>query len=311
MNPRKRRKEELSVDSLELATLPPELDTALKEYFAHAPFDERLESLLDGAETKDFSLSFEGSTGIEILPGVFGHNVFHEDEETTEFELTLGELNDKDKTLYTFCLTSAKDEELSLRFDLNDKDSFDLINKKTGAITQMSSLEVAKMALRATGASDAPLQKLSESIGDSPSTYVEIVKRIWPKACEHSQGESESNKYIVLRGDESTDTQPVELRLGYKEIEDENSEIRFVIEKALLYPQFATEQVYRLELLYSSAKNHSAAKKVVRGDGGLLVRSIRAIHTELSGRETPLDLSSSENLKLFVDAYEEILGKVA
>lgn len=289
-----------------------ELDKALLEYFDHAPFDDRIDALLSSADHIDERITFEGFSSQDILDESFQCSEYTKGERISHYFV---ETLATKESAYAFSISSTPRHNNHLSFVATGNGDFSVFNSKTDEIRTMSGLETTRLVWRAIDISDrVNLEELAQiSGGENSVVFEEIIKKSWEKAQLQHLGSATTDHFVARPMFDDVHGKEAQLRLGYQVIETpEKSNLTFVLEKAFEHKELDAEEVYRFEATYAVTQSSSSiqsekATRVVRGDGGLSLKSIKAIHTELGGRKTALDITDPEIMQDFIEVYEVLL----
>lgn len=302
-----------------------DLDVATLEYFGAAAFDERVTALLEFSDIKETKISIPDLyTDQIILPGELGFNEMVRDEAIGHVSVevrateTVGARGPS--LTYNFAIKSeGLDDDTVLEFTRNNSGLYDVYNRHTDTLFSMSPFEVARLAFRTIDQSTESIDNLAEKFGKYAKEYHGFIEKIWHMGAEAHDGKVVQDHFVSGEMFDDIRQRKADLRLGYRKTEKPSeSEILLTLEKAFVYTELESEEVYRLEVLYATVKdNHTdeepdrAGIKTIRGDGGLALKSITMIHDDLGGRKTPLDVNDPTIMQDFVEAYETLLQEAA
>lgn len=300
-------KKEASPLELELDML--ELDVVALEYFAHAPFDDRVESLLSAADKKTTSLAIKRTDLTPILKGEFEPIAYEHGEPILHYSIE--SMSDGDKP-YQFSLMAQANIPDLIVATADPSGSFMIYSRRSERSFEMSGLETAKLVFRAVGFSEDILDEMitqtdDDQLHNSPD-FQKLIIHAWQVAGESNDFISDEYFISETMHDDIRHKQ-ANLRLGFTKAESEtNSTITLTLEKAFVYPELEAEEAYRLQATYEVKQLTSEkAEKSIRGDGGLSLKSLETIHLDQGGKKTPLDTTDPAVMQDFIEAYEVLL----
>lgn len=312
--------EEIITDALERDRLPPDIDVVSREYFTDVVTDDRIKRLFNAINTKTEFVKFEATTPQPVLAPLFNHNALDDDKAVTRFEyvgshqimISDESLEDPSAKKLRFSLRATEGDFNKISFAQNHENAFDVWSTEKDVLFSMSALDVAKLAFRAANESRVARKGLSMITGGNPNSeeYNSIIRKLWRHTSTNNAGVVEFDHLVSLKTFDTELGTPVEIRLGYKELEPgETTKVQLTLERALLYPELGSESVQRLEVNYSDVPSQDASQ-IIRGlDDD--ISSIRSVRTDVSGRRTQLDTKDPEIMTVFVDAFEELLDSAA
>ena len=288
-----------------------ELDVVTLEYFNHAPFDERIDALLDNCDPSITITEFEAYTPEVVLDREFGFNELIAGEPTTHYTLRSEKTKGKPSQ---FSISSASGTFDELQFTPTSTGTFSVYNKKTDQLFELSAANTARLVIRSLD-KKLGFDDLAQLFGENSPEFHSIIERAWALGAAENGGTITEDYFITGKMHDDIRHREAEVRLGFKRIESSGaSEIHLTLEKAFIYEELDTEEAYRLTVKYSNvdtdtqtALNTQEAQRAVRGDGGLKIKGVRLIHTDLGGKKTKLDTSDPEIMQDFIEAFEVLL----
>lgn len=300
--------------SPDIETPIPGIEEASEEYLLDLAFDDRLDRLFDYADhdIQRFDIDTETLFEVDQTYVPFTHSYAIDGTENPTCKLKIDGLRYK----------GMDGDHLRVRLvpDIFYGDATILettsggYKATTGAVTrELSSKEAAGMILRATGTDSASLDSLVQKNLIDASMYPTIAERALFLLAEQ-RGHQSRESALEIAALESTVEQPVMIRIGRVETEAiDESTVKLVLEKVWIHPELDAEEAYRFALYFSQSHDEHASQamtvateKSVRGDGYSL-KSASFIYKDAHGKTSPIDMKDHNIVKLFVNAYDELI----